>query len=88
MQRVRLKKTTHWGRLPALMFCAAALLSAASSAFAQGDDSAAARKSAAELLNRIHDAAQQQNYEGTFVYQRGDNGAIVADYPFGGAQRR
>src|SRR5260370_13530087 len=71
MQRVRLKKTTHWGRVPALMFCAAALLSAASSAFAQGDDSAAARKSAAELLNRIHDAAQQQNYEGTFVYQRG-----------------
>ncbi len=71
MQRVRLKKTTHWGRLPALMFCAAALLSAASSAFAQGDDSAATRKSAAELLNRIHDAAQQQNYEGTFVYQRG-----------------
>src|SRR3984885_16186765 len=77
MQRVRLNKTTHWerlglwGRLPALMFCAAALLSAASSAFAQGDDSAAARKSAADLLNRIHDAAQQQNYEGTFVYQRG-----------------
>ncbi|WP_299710404.1 MucB/RseB C-terminal domain-containing protein [Caballeronia sp.] len=71
MQRVRLNKTTHWGRLPALMFCAAALLSAASSAFAQGGDSAATRKSAAELLNRIHDAAQQQNYEGTFVYQRG-----------------
>jgi sigma-E factor negative regulatory protein RseB len=76
MQRVRLKKTTHWGRLPALMFCAAALLSAASGAFAQGsspqsDASAAARKTAADLLNRIHEAAQQQNYEGTFVYQRG-----------------
>jgi len=71
MQRVRLKKTTHWGRLPALMFCAVVLLSAASSSFAQGDDPAAMRKSAADLLNRIHDAAQQQNYEGTFVYQRG-----------------
>ena len=28
-------------------------------------------KPAATLLNRIHEAAQQQNYEGTFVYQRG-----------------
>ena len=77
MQRVRLNKTTHWerlglwGRIPALMFCAAALLSAASGAFAQGDDPAAAHKAAADLLNRVHEAAQQQNYEGTFVYQRG-----------------
>jgi sigma-E factor negative regulatory protein RseB len=65
-----LNKTT-WGRLPALMFCAAALFTAASGAFAQGDDPAATRRAAAELLNRIHEAAQQQNYEGTFVYQRG-----------------
>jgi len=71
MQLVRLKKTTHWGRLPVLLFCAAALLSAGTAARAQGDDSAAQRKSAADLLNRIHEAAQQQNYEGTFVYQRG-----------------
>lgn len=71
MQRVRLNKTTYWGRLPALMFCAAALISAASGAFAQGDDPAATRRAAAEILNRIHEAAQQQNYEGTFVYQRG-----------------
>jgi len=71
MQRLRLNKTAYWGRLPALMFCAAALLTAASGAFAQGDDPVAARRAAAELLNRIHLAAQQQNYEGTFVYQRG-----------------
>jgi sigma-E factor negative regulatory protein RseB len=71
MQRVPLNKTTYWGRLPALMFCAAALISAASGAFAQGDDPVATRRAAAEMLNRIHEAAQQQNYEGTFVYQRG-----------------
>jgi sigma-E factor negative regulatory protein RseB len=53
------------------MFCAAALISAASGAFAQGDDPVATRRAAAEMLNRIHEAAQQQNYEGTFVYQRG-----------------
>lgn len=53
------------------MFCAAALFTAASGALAQGDDPAATRRAAAELLNRIHEAAQQQNYEGTFVYQRG-----------------
>jgi sigma-E factor negative regulatory protein RseB len=71
MQSVRLNKTSYWGRLPALMLCAAALLTAAQTSFAQGDDPAVQRKSAAALLNRIHDAAQQQNYEGTFVYQRG-----------------
>ncbi|WP_244816041.1 MucB/RseB C-terminal domain-containing protein [Caballeronia sp. Lep1P3] len=51
------------------MVCAAALLCAVSSSFAQGD--AQDQKTAANLLNRIHEAAQQQNYEGTFVYQRG-----------------
>ncbi|KND61790.1 Sigma factor RpoE negative regulatory protein RseB precursor [Candidatus Burkholderia verschuerenii] len=71
MQSVRLKKTRYWGRLPALMLVAAAMLTATHAALAQGDDPAAQRKSAATLLNRIHDAAQQQNYEGTFVYQRG-----------------
>ncbi|WP_244825808.1 MucB/RseB C-terminal domain-containing protein [Caballeronia sp. TF1N1] len=71
MASVRLNKTRYWGRLPALMLCAAALFAAASSSFAQGDDPAAQRKTAATLLNRIHEAAQQQNYEGTFVYQRG-----------------
>jgi sigma-E factor negative regulatory protein RseB len=71
MQSLRLKKTTTWGRLPAFLFCAAVMLSATSRTFAQADDSAA-RHSAAELLNRIHQAAQQQNYEGAFVYQRGN----------------
>ncbi|WP_250465264.1 MULTISPECIES: MucB/RseB C-terminal domain-containing protein [unclassified Caballeronia] len=71
MASVRLNKTRYWGRLPALMLCAAALFAAASSSFAQGDNPAAQRKTAATLLNRIHEAAQQQNYEGTFVYQRG-----------------
>ncbi|KAK46957.1 sugar dehydratase [Caballeronia jiangsuensis] len=71
MLNVRLNKKSYWGRLPALMLCAAALLTAATSSYAQGDDPAAVRKSAASLLNRIHEAAQQQNYEGTFVYQRG-----------------
>lgn len=73
MQLVRLKKTTHWGRLSAFVL-GAALVSAtslvASNAWAQGDDPAASAKAAA-LLNRIHDAAQTQNYEGSFVYQRG-----------------
>lgn len=71
MQSLRLKKTTIWGRLPAFLFCAAVMLSATSRTYAQTDDSAN-RHSAAELLNRVHQAAQQQNYEGTFLYQRGN----------------
>ena len=71
MQSLRLKKTTIWGRLPAFLFCAAVMLSATSRTYAQTDDSAT-RHSAAELLNRVHQAAQQQNYEGTFLYQRGN----------------
>ncbi|MBV8627748.1 MAG: MucB/RseB C-terminal domain-containing protein [Paraburkholderia sp.] len=71
MQSLRLNKTSHWGRLPALLFCAAVLLSATSRAFAQSDDPAAVRRTAADWLDRIHQAAQQQNYEGAFVYQRG-----------------
>ncbi|ABN90568.1 MucB/RseB C-terminal domain-containing protein [Burkholderia pseudomallei] len=60
-----------WRRLPALLLCAAALLSAQPRAFAQPDDPVATRRQAAEWLDRIQQAAQQQNYEGTFVYQRG-----------------
>jgi len=71
MQTSRFNKTTIWGRLPAFLFCAAVLLSATPRVFAQ-DDPAVARRSAAELLDRIHQAAQQQNYEGAFVYQRGN----------------
>jgi sigma-E factor negative regulatory protein RseB len=72
MQTLRLNKTTIWGRLPAFLFCAAVLLSATPRVFAQSDDPLVARRTAADLLNRIHQAAQQQNYEGAFVYQRGD----------------
>jgi sigma-E factor negative regulatory protein RseB len=72
MQTSRLNKTTIWGRLPAFLFCAAVLLSATPRVFAQTEDPAAVRRTAAELLDRIHQAAQQQNYEGAFVYQRGD----------------
>jgi sigma-E factor negative regulatory protein RseB len=71
MQTPRFNKTTIWGRLPAFLFCAAVLLSATPRVFAQ-DDPAAARRTAAELLDRIHQAAQQLNYEGAFVYQRGN----------------
>ncbi|MCC8394974.1 MucB/RseB C-terminal domain-containing protein [Paraburkholderia sp. MMS20-SJTR3] len=72
MQTSRFNKTTIWGRLPAFLFCAAVLLSATPRVFAQTADPAAVRRTAAELLDRIHQAAQQQNYEGAFVYQRGD----------------
>jgi sigma-E factor negative regulatory protein RseB len=71
MQTPRFNKTTIWGRLPAFLFCAAVLLSATPRVFAQ-DDPVAARRTAAELLDRIHQAAQQLNYEGAFVYQRGN----------------
>ncbi|MEX3896443.1 sugar dehydratase [Paraburkholderia sp. JPY432] len=71
MQTPRFNKTTIWGRLPAFLFCAAVLLSATPRVFAQ-DDPVVARRTAAELLDRIHQAAQQQNYEGAFVYQRGN----------------
>ncbi|EEA02374.1 sigma E regulatory protein, MucB/RseB [Burkholderia sp. H160] len=71
MQTPRVNKTTIWGRLPAFLFCAAVLLSATPRVFAQ-DDPVVARRAAAELLDRIHQAAQQLNYEGAFVYQRGN----------------
>ncbi|WDD93463.1 MucB/RseB C-terminal domain-containing protein [Burkholderia sp. FERM BP-3421] len=61
-----------WKRLPALLLCAAALLSVQSHAVAQQpDDLVATRRAAADWLDRIQQAAQQQSYEGTFVYQRG-----------------
>jgi sigma-E factor negative regulatory protein RseB len=71
MQTSRFNKTTNWGRLPAFLFRVAVLLSATSGAFAQSGDPAADHRAAADWLNRIHQAAQQQNYEGAFVYQRG-----------------
>jgi len=62
-----------WKRLPALLLCAAALLSVQSlqARAQQPDDPVATRKAAADWLDRIQQAAQQQDYEGTFVYQRG-----------------
>ncbi|MEI7291313.1 MULTISPECIES: MucB/RseB C-terminal domain-containing protein [Paraburkholderia] len=80
MQTVRLNNNTFWGRLPAYLCCAAVMftaLSVAPRAHAQGASAAAAvdpatRQSAAQWLDRIQQAAQQQNYVGTFVYQRGN----------------
>src|ERR1700744_6697883 len=72
MQTLRVNKTTIWGRLPAFLFWAAVLLPATPRVFAQSDDPLVARRTAADLLDRIHQAAQQQNYEGAFVYQRGN----------------
>jgi len=80
MQTLRFNKTTTSGRLPVFLYCAAVLLSALSvtanasaGAGAQGFPAreAAAPQGAAQWLDRIQQAAQQQNYEGTFVYQRG-----------------
>ena len=56
-----------WGRL----LLAAAMVFAATSVWAQSNDPLVVRREAASWLNRIHTAARQQSYEGTFVYQRG-----------------
>lgn len=58
-------------RWRAWVWCAAVLLSVAPRTFAETVDAAASREHAASWLDRIHQAAQQQNYEGVFVYQRG-----------------
>jgi sigma-E factor negative regulatory protein RseB len=57
-------------RWRAWVLCAAVLLSAVPRTFAGTVDAAPSRESAAAWLDRIHQAAQQQNYEGVFVYQR------------------
>jgi len=59
-----------WRRL----LLAAAFISAAgssSAAFAQSNDPLVVRREVNAWLNRIHTAAQNENYEGTFVFQRG-----------------
>jgi sigma-E factor negative regulatory protein RseB len=74
MRTLRLNHAiSGWKRLPAFLLCAAALLSVQfPEAFAQQSaDPAATHRSAADWLDRVQQAAQQQNYEGTFVYQRG-----------------
>ncbi|MCR1766160.1 MucB/RseB C-terminal domain-containing protein [Burkholderia glumae] len=66
------RATSGWTRLPALVLCAAALLSVHSHAIAQQPvDPAAGPQAAAAWLDRIQQAAQQQSYDGTFVFQRG-----------------
>jgi sigma-E factor negative regulatory protein RseB len=71
MQNLRLNKVPVGVRLPVFLFCVAALLFVASRVFAQGSDTQATHKSAMEWLDRIHEAALRESYEGTFVYQRG-----------------
>jgi sigma-E factor negative regulatory protein RseB len=71
MPTLRFKGVAAWGRLPAWVLCAAVLLSAAPRIFAQPADAAASRERAVSWLDRIHQAAQRENYEGVFVYQRG-----------------
>ncbi|WP_186137794.1 MucB/RseB C-terminal domain-containing protein [Burkholderia gladioli] len=66
------RATSGWTRLPALVLCAAALISVQSRAIAQQPvDPAAGPQAAAAWLDRIQQAAQQQSYDGTFVFQRG-----------------
>lgn len=66
------RATSGWTRLPALVLCAPALLSVHSHAIAQQPvDPAAGPQAAAAWLDRIQQAAQQQSYDGTFVFQRG-----------------
>src|SRR5437868_14229120 len=48
-----------------------ALCLSAAAATAQTPDSTLARRDAAVWLNKIHRAAQRENYVGTLVYQRG-----------------
>jgi sigma-E factor negative regulatory protein RseB len=73
MQLQGLKRIDVWGRLRGTMFVAAVFISVTSAAHAQptSDDPLILRREVAGWLNRIHQAAQQQNYSGIFVYQRG-----------------
>ncbi len=67
------RATSGWARLPALVLCAAALISVQTRAMAQQPvDPAAGPQAAAAWLDRIQQAAQLQNYDGTFVFQRGN----------------
>lgn len=78
MPTLQVRRVAGRGRLPLARLLMAALLVTASQARAQpahseasGALSAHAAQSAADWLERIPRAAQQQNYEGVFVYQRG-----------------
>ncbi len=71
MQTLRSMRVAARRQWAAWLLCAATLLSVSpGAAFAQTDS--AARQQAAAWLDRIHEAAQHENYEGVFVYQRGN----------------
>ncbi|MDG0027090.1 MucB/RseB C-terminal domain-containing protein [Trinickia sp. Y13] len=71
MQTLRSMRAAARGQWAAWLICAVALLSASPrAAVAQADPSV--RQQAAAWLDRIHEAAQRENYEGVFVYQRGN----------------
>lgn len=71
MQTLRTMRAAARGQGAAWLICVAALLSVCPRvALAQADSSARERASA--WLDRIHDAARRENYEGVFVYQRGN----------------
>ncbi len=66
------RRVAAWGRLPLWLLFITALLSAVPQAFAQeAAGNADSLAQAANRLDRIARAAQQENYEGVFVYQRG-----------------
>lgn len=69
MPILRFKRIAAWGRLPT--FLAVFMLVLAPHAFAEAADATGVREHVAGWLDRIHQAAQRENYEGVFVYQRG-----------------
>lgn len=74
MQFQRLKTVNAWAWLRGMVFVAALFISMGLltvQAQPRIDDPLLARREAASWLNRIHQAARQESYEGIFVYQRG-----------------
>ncbi len=65
------RRIALWRGLPGWLLYAAVLLSAAPQAMAQSASNAGTIEQGVSLLGRIPRAAQQENYEGVFVYQRG-----------------
>src|ERR1700731_4164203 len=67
MANKRFAVTFSWRQL----WLAGALISAAGSVCAQSTDPLVVRREASAWLARIHHAAGRENYQGTFVFQRG-----------------
>jgi sigma-E factor negative regulatory protein RseB len=66
------RRIAAWGRLPVWLLYATALFATAPQAFALGAGYAGdGEQAAVSRLDKIPRAAQQENYEGVFVYQRG-----------------